>query len=362
MVSWTRLALAAALLLLVLSLVPWPAQAGTADDPDIEDASGDQEVNGVVPTDPVIGSSADIVAAWITEESDALIVTIELAGTAAAGTLGDYSWSFVATVNGAEIVASADSDGTPGGVASAAKLDGSLVVITVPREALAGAVLLEGIHARSAGGSPATQVAIADTAPDDGADAGLSYSVQGGTAAGALGDADGDGLNDTWEVKHFGNATKQNGTGDPDGDGLNNTREQTLGTDPSKPDTDGDFLNDGNDTAPLDATKPADSDKDGLTDSWEREHFTAINAQNGTGDPDHDRLTNAEELALGTDPNKADTDGDGATDDDDSDPLDPDSGASEEAGDRDVKPELYGGAALFALAATFILLGLAKGI
>lgn len=351
------------MVLLLLSLVPWSAQAGTADDPEIEDGAADQEVNGVVPTDPVIGSNADIVAAWITEEADALVVTIELTGDAAGGTLGDYVWSFVATAAGTEIVASADSDGAPGGVASAAALDGSLVMITIPRDALAGATVLEGIHARSAGGSPATQVSIADTAPDDGADAGLSYQVQGAAAAsGTPGDTDGDGLNDTWETKHFGNVTKHNGTADPDGDQLNNTREQALGTDPTKADTDGDFLDDGKDSAPLDPDQPSDTDGDGLNDSWERKHFTAIDAQDGEGDPDGDDLHNHEELEAGTDPNKADTDGDNVTDGDDGDPLDPNVGAASKASTRDVKPELYGGAGLFALAATFILLGLAKGI
>jgi len=71
-----------------------------------------------------------------------------------------------------------------------------------------------------------------------------------------------------------------------------------------------------------------DSDKDGLPDSWEQQYFSSL--QYGAGDdPDGDRLTNAEELALKTDPSKADTDGDGFKDGVEttlhSDPLDPNS-------------------------------------
>lgn len=366
MVTWARVRLAAFLLLLLLALVPWTAQAGTADDPEITD-DADDHILLVVP----IGetgqfASADLLAVWLSQSGSDLLVSIQVSGTGNSGTLGTYTWTFVASADGTEVQASATSTAdqpAPGGVATAASLADSVVTLTIPASAFGGATELTGIYVTSQGGTPGQvqgQVAIADTAPDDGADAGISYQLA--ASAGVAGDADGDGLNDTWETKHFGNVTKENGTGDPDGDQLNNTREQALGTDPTKADTDGDFLADGNDTAPLDPNKPVDADNDGLNDSWERQHFTATNAQNGTGDPDHDDLTNAQEQALGTDPNKADTDGDGVTDDADADPLDPSSGTAEEADGRDVKPELYGGAALFALAATFILLGLAKGI
>ncbi|WP_193213401.1 hypothetical protein [Luteolibacter marinus] len=59
-----------------------------------------------------------------------------------------------------------------------------------------------------------------------------------------------------------------------------------------------------------------DEDQDGLADDWEILHFGSIGAQDGTGDLllDNDGLTNAEEAARGTDPNKADTDDDGLND------------------------------------------------
>lgn len=148
-------------------------------------------------------------------------------------------------------------------------------------------------------------------------------------------DTDGDGLGDDWETTHFGDLD-EDGTGDPDGDGLDNAGEYQHGTDPNVADTDGDGFNDGDEvtagTDPLDpASFPAspDSDGDGLDDAWEIEHFGNITAQDGTGDPDGDGLTNEEEETLGTDPNDADTDGDGVSDKDEvdagSDPNDPNS-------------------------------------
>ncbi|MHB1261514.1 MAG: hypothetical protein ACYC2H_07340 [Thermoplasmatota archaeon] len=70
-------------------------------------------------------------------------------------------------------------------------------------------------------------------------------------------------------------------------------------------------------------TDPNDVDGDDLNDTWEIQYFGNITAQNATGDPDGDGLTNGQEEALGTDPTKADTDGDGVNDKDDPFPLDP---------------------------------------
>lgn len=53
----------------------------------------------------------------------------------------------------------------------------------------------------------------------------------------------------------------------------------------------------------------ADTDGDGLPDTWEMAHFGSL-AQNGTGDFDKDGLTNIQEYALGSDPANVDTDGD----------------------------------------------------
>jgi regulation of enolase protein 1 (concanavalin A-like superfamily) len=57
------------------------------------------------------------------------------------------------------------------------------------------------------------------------------------------GDNDLDGLDDAWELTHFGNLT-QGANDDFDGDGLKNGEEFTLGTDPTLTDTDGDTVSD----------------------------------------------------------------------------------------------------------------------
>jgi len=46
----------------------------------------------------------------------------------------------------------------------------------------------------------------------------------------------------------------------------------------------------------------ADADGDGLPDAWEVKHFGNTTSQNGSGDPDNDGATNAEEFQAGTDP------------------------------------------------------------
>jgi len=46
-------------------------------------------------------------------------------------------------------------------------------------------------------------------------------------------DADGDGVSDQWEYRHFGSATNFNGQADPDGDGYSNYREFIADTEPT---------------------------------------------------------------------------------------------------------------------------------
>ena len=62
------------------------------------------------------------------------------------------------------------------------------------------------------------------------------------------------------------------------------------------------------------SARAADSDADGLDDAWELSYFVSLAQEDGASDPDGDLLTNLEEQALGTDPTRQDTDGDGLTD------------------------------------------------
>ncbi len=94
---------------------------------------------------------------------------------------------------------------------------------------------------------------------------------------------------------------------DFDGDGISNLAKIT-------PDS-----TDGTQTNPLDP----DTDHDGLSDKWERDHGLDPKDDGGTdpnngpnGDLDGDGVSNANEQAHGTDPNLTDTDGDGANDGD----------------------------------------------
>lgn len=373
-------AAALAMLGLALALSAWApaASAGTADAPEVMDATDDHTVIGVV---PLAGAgqfiNADVVAAWIEDAGADLTFVIQLQGTGSPTTTTNYDYTFNFEVGGTAGSATCalgaaapvgSGVAAPGGVASACLMAGdSLVLLTVPKATFAAATTITGLFVE-AQGTPITDplALIEDRAPDDGM--GMDY-VLGGAAAGGngtAGDSDGDGLNDTKEVQYFGNVTAQNGTGDPDGDGLNNTAEFGKATDPTKADTDRDGLNDKDDPFPLDPRRPnsrdaggntTDTDKDGLPDGYEREHFGNL-TQTGAGDPDGDGLNNTEERSGGTNPLKADTDGDGVDDGADSAPLDPAVSAAESDSDRE--PELYIGAPLFAAIATLCLIALGR--
>jgi hypothetical protein len=179
-----------------------------------------------------------------------------------------------------------------------------------------------------------------------------------------LPDADGDGLDDAWELQYFGN-TSQLATNDFDSDGIINWGEYLAGlnptnsdqdadglidgtnevriynTDPRTVDTDGDGLVDGYDgvvstnrypagvnvnsnsagyvDGELDAgtgTNPtrADTDGDGMNDGWEHRYGLNPLVPGGAGDGDNDGLTDLQESQNNTHPNNNDTDGDGMKD------------------------------------------------
>lgn len=97
---------------------------------------------------------------------------------------------------------------------------------------------------------------------------------------------------------------------DSDGDGLSDLEEAGLGTNPNKADTDDGGVNDGDEVS--NGTNPLDGSDDYAS----------------SPDSDGDGLTDAQEAVLGTDPNKADTDGERLNDGDEvnihnTDPLHP---------------------------------------
>ncbi len=57
-----------------------------------------------------------------------------------------------------------------------------------------------------------------------------------------------------------------------------------------------------------------DTDKDGMDDDWERKHGLNVGVNDAALDPDNDGLTNLQEYLAGTDPQNADSDGDGLKD------------------------------------------------
>ena len=123
---------------------------------------------------------------------------------------------------------------------------------------------------------------------------------------------------------------------DTDGDGVADSDEVELyGTDPETWDTDGDGLSDGDELFAT-GTDPLvwDTNGDGVSDGGvETAASTEGAVAEGAGpevsgvDSDNDRLADADEAAVGTDPTTPDADGDGYYDGDEvnlgSDPLDP---------------------------------------
>jgi len=143
-------------------------------------------------------------------------------------------------------------------------------------------------------------------------------------------DADSDGLPDGWELLYSTSLATLSG-GDADADGLADLAEYAwfdgkLGANPLNPDTDGDQVRDGDEV--LFGTSPLVCDSDDLGGDANHDGvIDALGIQLGyltnNGDDDGDSITNANELLLGTDPLRPDTDGDGVADNLDAFPNDP---------------------------------------
>ena len=170
---------------------------------------------------------------------------------------------------------------------------------------------------------------------------GVSDGEEVGGEPGNPADSDGDGTIDARDpdngnpcAPQMNNSACQEGA-DSDGDGLSDALEETLGTDPNNADSDGDGAGDGEEVGSdpdnplngdgddiidaLDSAKE-DADGDGVPDQSDPANnnpcipdMNSSACQEGP-DSDGDGLPDALEEAVGTDPNNADSDGDGVSD------------------------------------------------
>jgi hypothetical protein len=152
--------------------------------------------------------------------------------------------------------------------------------------------------------SPAAPEPVADTTADE-------------TSEPVATDIDGDGVANGEEIDLYGTDPE---TWDTDGDGRSDSDELFVaGTDPLVWDTDGDGVSDGGiETA-------VDSESVVAEDTAPEVTENAVSSTTSV-DGDNDRLADADEAAVGTDPTTPDADGDGYYDGDEvnlgTDPLD----------------------------------------
>jgi len=132
-------------------------------------------------------------------------------------------------------------------------------------------------------------------------------------------DIDDDKLPDWWEQENGLNSNDAGDAQlDSDNDGLNNFLEFQFGVNPNDPDSDGDGYFDGEEIRKgynPNGTGRIDSDGDGLYDWWEiKNGLNKDDPADAKEDDDQDDLSNKEEFLQGTDPHNRDSDGDGKGD------------------------------------------------
>lgn len=133
-------------------------------------------------------------------------------------------------------------------------------------------------------------------------------------------DSDADGLPDYWEKQYFQSETAAEPEKDSDEDGFTNLQEFLDNTDPKDPESHKKISCKTNADCEkgmiCDTRKScsADSNNNGLPDWWEKKYFGCLDCVDPEADPDKDGLKNKEEYLKETDPNVADTDGDGYDD------------------------------------------------
>jgi hypothetical protein len=152
---------------------------------------------------------------------------------------------------------------------------------------------------------PAAREPVAETTGDE-------------TSESVAPDSDGDGVADGDEIDGYGTDPE---SWDTDGDGLSDGDELfVVGTDPLLWDTNGDGVSDGGVAAAAEDDSLAADEAAPVVSDDTPARTTGV-------DSDADRLADAEEAAVGTDPTSPDSDGDGYYDGDEvnleTDPFDP---------------------------------------
>ena len=124
-------------------------------------------------------------------------------------------------------------------------------------------------------------------------------------------DTDSDGLLDGAEVQRYGTDPLRS---DTDGDLLRDGAEIDAGANPHETDTDGDGLDDRLEVSNQLNPASVDTDGDGMDDEWEWENGLDPRVNDRLGDPDSDGLSNIDEFAADSDPQRSDTDFDTLSD------------------------------------------------
>jgi len=260
-----------------------PARAGTQDAPEIQDPANDQEVTAAGQSEclPQAGcefsSGTDLLSGWVGLESATAVHFYFTTSSGCPGTINTYLYSVNFQIAGTSYVASAtcnnlvEGENTPAG-------NGALAPGGVATSATLNDTVMDLAVPKSSIGNPAAGAVLT----------GFFITAQGTVSVSPVPFTD-DRAPD-------------------DGNGMDYTF--TGGAAPG-------------------GGHPGDTDGDGLNDTCETKYWGNLTAENNaSADPDGDGLTNGQECALGTDPTKADTDGDGTNDKDDPYPTDPTRGGT----------------------------------